>query len=1028
MSIEKDQSAIKEVRDQLSLDRADDKHLNVVTGNLGMPRPVIGFTDDLWRAVVKQIAVDYKQIRTQFAALLAILFGPQKTEVTTLSQGASVDDISIFLNRNDHVPQIGTIILDEGQPTEEAVGYCLIDRETGEAILTNQLTQDHLAYDRDAEQPIWFIDGTTVSVPTIRNFSTVDLPYTLVLGRGTPSEEVVSVVSVDADAQTLTLAAPPVNAHEGPETRLIDTALQLDYVAHSVTLHLDDTTQFPPSGEVLLGESGALVVDSGTVADITVSGVGIDKFVPGRLAGYILRVVDGPAAGEEIQVLGNTATVISFVGTLTAAPLFGNSFTLKPRVSYTSVDHDTNDLILLRPLGGPAPGEVFGASLPQQLTFLAGTQVELLRANATAAMGPVKFAGAGWDVIQSKPRKIDLLIPTLEFENDLRSASYLHTTYIDPVPVTSLDAPALAGDTEIAADMTGFPQVGVVTIGPPGTENVGYKIPLSAVLVPDLVNENLDFIIGGGLTPDAIVREAGNFLDDGFNPDQTIEITGSTSNDGTYDLIGVTDTALLVAPASWAAADADEVGVSIVTVDKVLLATGVLASGHAAADPVTLYQPRYGLTELLDGNIYDLVDVWPGPYVYKEDRDAPNGANGVTELASLLAGPTKVTIAQVPGHTAIEVQDATAFPFTGFPYDIFVGRTTGNEETLSLQDVALKQRTVTSVAAPGTSAGDTEIPVTALSLGPTAATFPDKSGYRVRLGVDTGDVEIVEVLSTLTGPDRLVVANTTNDHAAGQAVELVSDVLAVEQITDGHFGIIPDRNKASTHTEIAPGTALAPVADEPARDRADIVEVPYSELDVEDGSVFPPEGNVILNFGEKQIPVRHTLVVDAVPGDSSFELDDSDDLPNDPTDYPFVVTLSPNTTRAEVVLVTDNNTVTNVLTIASTLKFSHTKTENPPVSPAPSPLPAEVLYVPGQEEVLSYTSVDGDTLRFSDPFVVKFTHNPSEIAIPSTIKSAPRDNGFDFPFRMPASLLARLKFLFDLLRAAGVEVCFISKR
>ncbi len=118
MSVNKNQSDIREVRDQLSIDHADGKHLNIVTANLGITRPVIGFTDDVWRAVVKQIAVEFKQVVTQYHKLLAILFGPQITEVTTLAQAASTGDMSIFLNRDDHLPQIGTFILDEGQPAE----------------------------------------------------------------------------------------------------------------------------------------------------------------------------------------------------------------------------------------------------------------------------------------------------------------------------------------------------------------------------------------------------------------------------------------------------------------------------------------------------------------------------------------------------------------------------------------------------------------------------------------------------------------------------------------------------------------------------------------------------------------------------------------------------------------------------------------------------------------------------------------------------------------------------------------------
>ena len=47
------QSAIAETRDQLFLDTADGNRLNVVTGNLGLDRPIITMGDDEWRAAAR---------------------------------------------------------------------------------------------------------------------------------------------------------------------------------------------------------------------------------------------------------------------------------------------------------------------------------------------------------------------------------------------------------------------------------------------------------------------------------------------------------------------------------------------------------------------------------------------------------------------------------------------------------------------------------------------------------------------------------------------------------------------------------------------------------------------------------------------------------------------------------------------------------------------------------------------------------------------------------------------------------------
>jgi hypothetical protein len=69
------QSDIAEVRDQLTVDYADGKYLNVVSSNLGMQRPPFGFSDATWRALVRVLALQYKQITTKFEAVLSIILG-----------------------------------------------------------------------------------------------------------------------------------------------------------------------------------------------------------------------------------------------------------------------------------------------------------------------------------------------------------------------------------------------------------------------------------------------------------------------------------------------------------------------------------------------------------------------------------------------------------------------------------------------------------------------------------------------------------------------------------------------------------------------------------------------------------------------------------------------------------------------------------------------------------------------------------------------------------------------------------------
>ena len=102
------------MRDQLSLDHADGSYLNIVTGNLGLVRPVFGFDDTTWRAIGRVLAIQFKQIANKFRDVLREIFGPEITQVTTLASAAAVGDKTVTLNESERLPQHGTLILDQG--------------------------------------------------------------------------------------------------------------------------------------------------------------------------------------------------------------------------------------------------------------------------------------------------------------------------------------------------------------------------------------------------------------------------------------------------------------------------------------------------------------------------------------------------------------------------------------------------------------------------------------------------------------------------------------------------------------------------------------------------------------------------------------------------------------------------------------------------------------------------------------------------------------------------------------------------
>jgi hypothetical protein len=182
MTTERIQSDIKEVRDQLSLDFADGEYLNVISRNLGMDRPILGFTDDSWRAVVKILALEYKQIANKFRDVLAIIFGPRVTEVGTLAESVVLGDAEFVLNDTSNLPQLGTLVFDEGLATEETREYCYIDRVTNTVYLEAAFQAAHSARAFDSEEPIVLVEGTKVVCRKTNNFPITNYPYPVVLG------------------------------------------------------------------------------------------------------------------------------------------------------------------------------------------------------------------------------------------------------------------------------------------------------------------------------------------------------------------------------------------------------------------------------------------------------------------------------------------------------------------------------------------------------------------------------------------------------------------------------------------------------------------------------------------------------------------------------------------------------------------------------------------------------------------------------------------------------------------------------
>lgn len=920
MTIEKKQSALEEVFDQLSLDYADGDYLNIIGSNLGLDRPVFGFGDDLWRAVVRELALGYKQVATKFYALLALFYGPRITQVTNLEQAASIGDRILYVNDVSKFPQIGTLVLDEGLPNEETVTYCFIDRRENAIVLESAVGFSHEARSFDIEKPLMVANtlSTSIAVSNSNQFPTTDFPFTIVVGRGTPVEEVAEVTANDTDAGVLTLASALSNVHKKVVPTPIYTEIDQNYFASSVFLKLEDVTQWPSTGVFLTDPVGSFTATGGSASSVTVSA---GTFTASRQVRHVVKFdgnITAALADVEAEVISNTDAALNFLDTLPASPASGDTFSVRVRAEYVNIDYDDSYLLLNRPI--------------EDVSIPSTTRVEFEATKTTVALAGVKSEGIGWDIIQSTPRKVELLIPEgLEDAGTLRSASFVHTGVSGAS--TTLSAPASLGSSTLTVTSTaGFPLVGVVTINSGGgtEERVAYYVSSSTEL--------------------------------------TIPISATIH-------------------------------------------------AHSAGESIDVYEDVHSTGAVIVGDHNAKDDTFAGPYVYDLGERAPTGTIAVMEAKTRLPGPTSVALEQEVNRTALEVKDATSFELTSFPYTVRVGNNTGNSEEVTVNDVNLARRastTVATTAAPGV----TEIEVSALTVGAggDAADFPDANGYRVLLGKGTAEEEVVYVISTLTGPDRLVLEEaTTLTHTATSTVELMADVLTTDPLQDDHKGLVA-RTQRST---VQSAGASKPTTTDALVSITEIVQPEVSEIELDPisgyATNFPTEnGTAIINFGNGVTGVSSAISSTVSVGDTTLNVTSASSI--FPALTPYIVVIGRGQTNEERVIVTTTNP-SSIEIAGGTYgaKFAHSAGET-------------VELVSGVQETVAYSTFTGTKLVLDTPIVFDTIHSSEELVVSSESQSDPRNTGYDFPLRMPTDPSVRLDFLIDLVRAAGVQVTIIDKR
>lgn len=984
MTIYKYQSKIKEVRDELSLDFAEGKYLNVISSNLGLIRPKFGFSDDTWRALVRTLALQEKQVLKKFEDVLTIMLGPKKSVSTGLAQAASVGDRTIVVTDTTGFPQLGTLVIDEYEPTEETVTYCYVDRSTNTIFLDSALTDNHVGYNEAYSAPLKMdvaAGALYLTFTNVNGFPASALPGTFVLGAGTANQESVQVLGYNDSENKVTLSAGTTNSHTGMTPTVRRSTVAYTYINNSYVLVLNNPSTFPKSGYVLVGPSANSFTATGGSTSTFVAAA--STFTANKHVGSI-AVFEGnvtPAlAGVEVDVIANTATTLQFRTTLAVSPAAGDRIKIKQRVEYYNLNTNDGSITMLSPL--------------YDCTYIAGTEVELLSAEDTLMFSQVRVIEGCWDVYQTTPKQVDIFIcPDSEPANTVRSASYLHKTVASPTLSTTVSVGASLGASQVYLDfIRDFPEVGVLKFTSTSELAPYTKVSYSTTYASAGSTAYRIYFTTGTYTANELAGcsiKIGDF-------ETTVESSGTTYVD-------------LVSPVPTEVFSTFVNGVTTITVFDwryVNLVNGyVLQNAYLVGAAVDVYEPALsGTTTVIDGNLWTTTGTFPGPYVYDFTQPAPfSGVHATPTLTKAVPAQTRLMCSALTGFTAIEVQNALTYDLLNFPYDAVLGYGTANVENISILDVNLKSRTKTTVSG-NILAGVNSIPVTSLSGGGagSGADFPNAFGYRIRVGAGTANEEILLVSRTTTGIS--VNPATTKPHSIGETVELLNDVLSVDSLVNAHTGVI----------SLATRFALLPSIPSSAWTSCEPVNVLVSELAVSSTTGFPSTGDLLINFGRQKAKFTTQLSGATLVGATSAVVI----LPTGftSTACPFEVVLDEGTRLEERALCT--NVIGNTLYFGSGtygLQYAHASG-------------SAISVTFGMPEKVTYTSTTPNTFRFSSPTMLQSDHKVSESVVYSSGFSGPRTNGYDFPLRMPPSLIDRIKYVLELVRAAGIKVNFTKSR
>lgn len=897
------ESAIAVVRDQLFLDSATGVHLNRIGSNLGVDRPVIGFSDDQWRAIVKLIALQPKLIRNLFLRVLEVIVGPQFSRVGVLQNSANVNDITLTALDPYPFVQTGTLIIDPGMATQETVDYCIRDLNTNVFQLQSRLHFNHTPIAPGSSFLSSSVAALTTSLPLFNSslLPTSNFPYPVLIGRGTVSEEVVQVIGNNTSTNTLLLAGTgTAEAHNGPTPQPLVLPLSAASNAGSVNLFFTPagTAQFPATGYV--------------------------------------RINQGGGSDEIVQFVTN--------------------------------DYIDGALILGAPLkNSHSSGEMVNLVLPGELVDVC----QLLE------------SGVYWSIFEPQPRHVYINIPKNVIPDRIYDATRLHGS--DVTFSTTLSSNVASSDESLpVVSVSGAPLAGLININ--GGSTLFYTNKFSTTDVTATIN---GAILAGAIQLPYTLSQFSSIDFPKITFPYTVLVDPSGGNQEIATVIAV-DAVKKVLTLKIGLTNSHSSG-EVIQLRNQFILDKPLGSTATAGQTVNFVSSSYIGTVLENGNIFDnlghaILNQFPGGYIFDLTQQGPSAIN--TFLNVQVPPIINVAFSQVAGTTNLEVNDASLWPATPFTaFLVRIGENNGKVEDRTLSNITLKGAATATVNG-AVSSGVTTLPYTLTSSGPfpqsTDAVHP--AGYRIQINPGGGNQETIIIRQNdPIGHTFTTFSPLVNSHVNGEPIVLLNDVMTFDTLTKAHNAAVinPSKFGDSVHAY----TSVLSVSPPPTN--------------------FPTVNGVVwLNFGKEILDQRQRIT--SITSPTIYQLASTANLPT--SNYPYQVTLGEGLFTEEKVFVTNNNTGTNTLTFQL------------PGAVNTHQVGEYVKFISGVPEVVQYSRKVGSQLHFTNPVLLTSGHLAGERVVLSPAVSASDPDGSSFGFKLPPEPSLELSYIFDLIRAAGVQV------